>query len=280
MTVIETIKELRQWVDARKETGMTIGFVPTMGALHAGHLSLLERARSENNCVVVSIFVNPTQFNNPEDLAKYPRTWTRDAELLEAAGCDVVFHPSVKEMYPKEEKRTWDFGLLSTTLEGHYRPGHFDGVLTIVLKLFQAVSPDRAYFGEKDFQQLSLIRRMTETEKLAIEVVPCPSVRESSGLAMSSRNTRLDARQTEQALAISRVLFKMREMKETMSPVHLTLWARNALSTSPGIRLEYLEIVESDTFEVITDWTHTKKPVALVAAYVGEVRLIDNIFLG
>lgn len=280
LTVFESINDVRSWVQGTKAHGATVGFVPTMGALHRGHISLIERAKEQCEKVVVSIFVNPTQFNNPEDLKKYPRHLEQDSAMLEAAGCDVLFHPSVLEMYPKPgQKKHWDFGPVSNTLEGEFRPGHFDGVLTIVQKLFEAVEPDMAFFGEKDFQQLTLIKKMTIKEKLPVEVVACPSIRESTGLAMSSRNMRLSKEEYQNAHAISRTLFFMKENQSLYTPDELQNKGQQILASSQGVQMEYLRIVDSETFLPLREWNVDVKPVVLIAAFVGDVRLIDNIIL-
>jgi pantoate--beta-alanine ligase len=240
---------------------------------------LVERALLDCDRVVVSIFVNPTQFNNADDLLKYPRTLENDIQLLQQSGCHAVFCPAISEMYLDNEKTThWDFGLLSTSLEGHYRPGHFDGVLTIVKKLFLAVAPDKAFFGEKDFQQLALIQKMTLEEKLPIHVVACPTVREASGLAMSSRNARLTPQQHSIALNISRVLLAAAQLGRSMPPKELELWAKKELQLVEGLRLEYCALVNAAGFDIPVQWTE-EDCVLLVAAFVGEIRLIDNVII-
>lgn len=248
-----------------------------MGALHEGHASLISRASSENEVVVVSIFVNPTQFNSPGDLEKYPRSLETDLELIEKAGGNAVFVPEVTEMYPKTEKGHWDFGIMTNTLEGFYRPGHFDGVLTVVKKLFRIVEPDRAYFGEKDFQQLALIKKLVSSELFNIEVISCPSVRESSGLAMSSRNRRLNEENLIIADNIYRVLTEMKHLKSTMNPEELLQHARTELTSVPGLKLEYLELADANSLEPVIRWQEGQDVVALTAVYVGDVRLIDNL---
>jgi pantoate--beta-alanine ligase len=279
LAVFEHINQIHSWVISQRALGLTVGFVPTMGALHAGHQSLVERALQECDRVVVSIFVNPTQFNNANDLLKYPRTLPDDLELLNQSGCHAVFCPAISEMYLEEEKTThWDFGLLSTSLEGEYRPGHFDGVLTIVKKLFLAVIPDKAFFGEKDFQQLALIQKMTLAEKLPIDVIACPTVRESSGLAMSSRNTRLTPHEREIALNISRVLLSAAQAGRSMQPKELEQWATNELKRVEGLRVEYCSLVNASRFDVPLQWTD-EDYVLLVAAFVGDIRLIDNVIV-
>jgi pantoate--beta-alanine ligase len=279
LAVFEHINQIHSWVISQRALGLTVGFVPTMGALHAGHQSLVKRALLDCDRVVVSIFVNPTQFNNADDLLKYPRTLANDIELLKQSDCHAVFCPAISEMYLESEKTThWDFGLLSTSLEGHYRPGHFDGVLTIVKKLFLAVAPDKAFFGEKDFQQLALIQKMTLEEKLPVQVVACPTVREASGLAMSSRNARLTPQQHNIALNISRVLLAAAGMGRSVHPKELEEWATNQLKSVEGLRLEYCALVNAARFDIPTHWTE-EDCVLLVAAFVGEIRLIDNVIV-
>ena len=279
LLVFETISSVRSWVEQQKNLGFTIGFVPTMGALHAGHMSLVELARAKCDVVISSIFVNPTQFNNPSDLKHYPKTLQKDKTLLEKFGCDVVFVPSIDEMYPQLQTGHWDFGTLSHTLEGHFRPGHFDGVLTIVKKLFQIVEPDYAFFGEKDFQQLAHIRRLVEVDNIPVKVIGCPTSRDIDGLAMSSRNVRLSPDERKCALAISKTLFLLKDLAPKNTPMGLKELGKQLLNQSEGIQLEYLEIIDGQSFEEIEEWDEAKIPVALVAAFVGQVRLIDNIYL-
>ena len=215
MKIVNSIKELKSYLAEEKRNNKQIGFVPTMGALHDGHLSLVERCVKENDVCVVSVFVNPTQFNDKHDLETYPRTLDKDCTLLEPVGCDYVFAPSAEEMYPEPDTRTFDFGTVSAVMEGARRPGHFNGVCQIVSKLFDAVKPHRAYFGEKDFQQLAIIREMVRQMKFDLENVGCPIVREEDGLALSSRNARLSSDERENALNISRTLFKSRNFAAT-----------------------------------------------------------------
>ena len=224
MRVVKTISELKSLISGYKQENKTVGLVPTMGALHAGHKSLVDRARKENDIVVVSVFVNPTQFNNKQDLATYPRTEERDCALLEAAGCDVVFMPAVEEVYPEPDNRQFDLGAVAGVMEGAHRPGHFNGVAQIVSKLFLIVEPTRAYFGEKDFQQLAIIREMVRKYPFNLEIVGCPIVRESDGLALSSRNARLSAEQRVQALQISKTLFASCEYAKTHSLAETKLY--------------------------------------------------------
>ncbi|MFM9986279.1 MAG: pantoate--beta-alanine ligase [Flavobacteriales bacterium] len=279
IAVFETISQTRAWADAIRASGKTIGFVPTMGALHPGHISLVEKARSECDFVITSIFVNPTQFNNSSDLERYPRTMEADLEMLQKHGCNAVFTPEIAEMYPTLQKGHWEFGLVSSRLEGFYRPGHFDGVCTVVKKLFEIATPHKAYFGEKDFQQLAIIRKLTAFEKMDIEIVSVSTMRETDGLAMSSRNLRLSAEQRTWALGISKTLFAMREKRKTgLSPVGIEKFGQEMIANQQGITLEYLEIVDTETFDDIKEWDN-RSAVVLFAGYVGEIRLIDNITL-
>ena len=279
LAVFEHINQVDSWVNSQQELGFTVGFVPTMGALHAGHASLVELAATHCDRVVASIFVNPTQFNNAQDLLKYPRTLEADLRMLEASGCHAVFCPAIDEMYtPHEQTAHWDFGPLSSSLEGFFRPGHFDGVLTIVKKLFQAVHPNKAFFGEKDFQQLTLIERMVVEEKFAIEIIAAPTIREASGLAMSSRNRRLSAEELPVAIQISEALMGATLLGRSIAPGDLQRRAHNQLVSVQGLELEYCALVHARTFEPLSEWPD-EKAVLLVAAFVGETRLIDNVVI-
>ena len=279
LAVFEHISQVHSWVISQQEQGYSVGFVPTMGALHAGHQSLIELAARHCDRVVASVFVNPTQFNNPDDLLKYPRTPEADRQLLEAAGCHALFCPEVSEMYEVgEQMRQWDFGALSHSLEGHFRPGHFDGVLTIVKKLFISVAPNKAFFGEKDFQQLAIISRMTVEEGLPIEIISAPTIREASGLAMSSRNIRLSASEREIANQISRVLLDAQREGRSLDPVRLEKRAQEQLLSVQGLQLEYCSMVRATDFTKADVWS-SERMVLLVAAYVGGVRLIDNVII-
>ena len=254
------------------------GFVPTMGALHAGHISLVKQCRRENAVTVASIFVNPTQFNNKSDLANYPRTLEEDLHKLSSVGCDIVFVPSVEEMYPQKDTRVFDFGMLDKIMEGAYRPGHFNGVAQIVSKLFDAVQPGRAYFGEKDFQQLAIIRRLVVMTNIPVQIIACPIIRESDGLAMSSRNMRLTPEQRKSAPAIARTLFACKEKIGTMPLDELKKWVVEQIDCISGLKTEYFDIVDRDTLQPVTQY----KEEALqgcIAVHAGDVRLIDNIRL-
>lgn len=277
MKVATTIKELKEFLDTYRIEGKSIALVPTMGALHAGHASLVERAVKENDVVVVSVFVNPTQFNDKNDLKNYPRTLEADCVLLEKVGATVAFAPSVEEMYPSEDTRRFSFEPLDTVMEGACRPGHFNGVAQIVSKLFYAVEPHRAYFGEKDFQQLAIIREMVRQLALSVEIVGCPIVRENDGLAMSSRNTLLSAEERERALAISRTLFDSLLYAKEHSLAETRAFVENCIQEADGLELEYFQIVDGNTLQEIKEWGDSSYVVGCIALFCGKIRLIDNI---
>ena len=277
MKVIHTIEDLQAGLSVLKAQGKKVGLVPTMGALHAGHASLVKRSVNENDVTVVSVFVNPTQFNDKNDLVKYPRTLEADCKLLEDCGATLVFAPSVEEMYPEPDTRQFGYAPLDTVMEGAFRPGHFNGVCQIVSKLFDAVKPHRAYFGEKDFQQLAIIREMVRQMKFDLEIVGCPIVREEDGLALSSRNARLSSDERENALNISRTLFKSRTFAATHSVSETQKMVEDAIAAAPGLRLEYFEIVDGNTLQKIGDWNETSYAVGCITVFCGEIRLIDNI---
>ena len=277
MKIVHTIKDLQAELSVLKAQGKKVGLVPTMGALHAGHASLVKRSVSENDVTVVSIFVNPTQFNDKNDLEKYPRTVEADCQLLEECKATFAFVPSVEEMYPEPDTRKFSYAPLDTVMEGAFRPGHFNGVCQIVSKLFDAVTPDRAYFGEKDFQQLAIIREMVRQMKYNLEIVGCPIVREADGLALSSRNKRLSAQERENALNISRTLFESRNFAASHTVSETKKMVEEAIRNAPGLRLEYFEIVDGNTLQKIADWKDTSYAVGCITVFCGEVRLIDNI---
>ena len=277
MKVIHTIKDLQAELTALRAQGKKVGLVPTMGALHAGHASLVKRSVSENGVTVVSVFVNPTQFNDKNDLAKYPRTLDADCRLLEDCGAAFAFAPSVEEMYPQPDTREFSYAPLDTVMEGAFRPGHFNGVCQIVSKLFDAVQPDRAYFGEKDFQQLAIIREMVRQMDYKLEIVGCPIVREEDGLALSSRNKRLSAQERENALNISQTLFKSRTFAASHTVSETQKMVEEAIEAAPGLRLEYFEIVDGNTLQKVSSWEDSQYVVGCITVFCGEVRLIDNI---
>ncbi|MGL4805285.1 MAG: pantoate--beta-alanine ligase [Bacteroidales bacterium] len=280
MRVVTTVADLRTAINNAKEEGKKIGFVPTMGALHNGHIQLVKRCVAENEFAIVSVFVNPTQFNDQNDLLKYPRTLEADCKLLEEAGCSLVFAPSVEEVYPEQDTRQFDFGQLDKVMEGEFRPGHFNGVAQVVSKLFDMVTPDNAYFGEKDFQQLAIIRQMVKQLKSPVEIHPCPIVREESGLAMSSRNTRLTPEQLAEAPKIYQTLLTSKAMKETKSVAEVKAWVINELNKNEFFRVEYFDIVDGLTLQSLNSWSESGYAVGCIAVFCGEVRLIDNIIYG
>lgn len=279
MQIFHSKNEVSTALNALRNSGKTIGFVPTMGALHDGHISLVKKAKSDCDVVVISIFVNPTQFNNPTDLEKYPRIPEKDVPMLKEAGGDILFMPEVEEMYPegaKSSEKTLQLGSLGEVMEAKHRPGHFDGVITIVRKLFSAVGNCKAYFGQKDFQQLAVVRFMVKQENLPVEVISCPIIREQDGLAMSSRNMRLNAEQRRSATILSKALFAVELEWNSQSIEDLRKLVTAVMNREPSVKLEYFEIADRDTLETISE---KKNAVACIAAYVGEVRLIDNVLL-
>ena len=277
MKLIHTINELRAELDVQRKAGKKIGLVPTMGALHDGHASLVKLAVAENEVVVVSDFVNPTQFNDKNDLQKYPRTLEADCELLEKENATYVFAPSVEEIYPEPDTRQFSYAPLDTVMEGKFRPGHFNGVCQIVSKLFMIVEPDRAYFGEKDFQQLAIIREMVKQMNFPIEIIGCPIVREHDGLALSSRNARLSDVERQQALNISKTLFLSKEFASSHTVAETQQFVEDAIAASEGLELEYFELVDGNTLQKISNWEETTYAVGCITVYCGDVRLIDNI---
>lgn len=277
MLVVDTIEQLRSYLTAARAEGKSVGLVPTMGALHEGHASLVERSVDENEVTVVSVFVNPTQFNDKGDLERYPRTLEADCSLLERLGVDYVFAPSVEEVYPEPDTRVFDFTPLDKVMEGVYRPGHFNGVAQIVSKLFMYVEPDRAYFGEKDFQQLAIIREMVRQMDFKLEIVGCPIVREQDGLALSSRNALLSDAQRHTALAISKTLFASVEYAKNHTLAETKKMVEEAIAATEGLELEYYEIVDGDTLQPVASWDDTAYVVGCITVYCGKVRLIDNI---
>lgn len=277
MKVIHTVSGLNLALQSIRCKGDSIGFVPTMGALHEGHATLIRQSIAENECTVVSLFVNPTQFNNRNDLLLYPRTPEVDEQLLQELGVNILFAPSVEEVYPEPDNRVFDFGILDKVMEGRYRPGHFNGVAQVVSRLFSFVQPDKAYFGEKDFQQLAIVREMTAMLHIPVEIVGVPIVREKSGLAMSSRNQRLSLAEQEQASQIYHFLCESLQKKRDNAPHEIASWVVQEINNVPGLRVEYYEIVDGYSLQPLTTWGESDWPVGCIAVYCGEVRLIDNI---
>lgn len=282
MKIFEKTEDLKRYLDLFRKKKKSIGFVPTMGALHIGHLSLVKRAKKENGLVVCSIFVNPTQFNNKEDLKKYPRTIKNDIKMLESVKCDVLFAPDEKEIYPRNAPDNTieiDFGKLEKVMEGKFRPGHFKGVAIVVNKLFRIVEPDKAYFGEKDYQQLLIIKRMVELLKQRVKIIACPTMREKDGLAMSSRNMRLTPGERREATFIYNILKTVKEITNEFPLEKIKIWVKNKFSANKNFKLEYFEIADSASLKPLKKWSDSEEAVACIAAYLGNVRLIDNIKL-
>ena len=279
MKVLHTIQDLKAELKAYRNEGKSVGLVPTMGALHAGHASLVERSVRENDVTVVSVFVNPTQFNDKNDLAKYPRTLEKDCELLEEKGATIAFAPSVEEVYPEPDTRVFSYPPTDEVMEGGFRPGHFNGVCQVVSKLFMMVEPDRAYFGEKDFQQIAVIKRMVEDQKFPLEICPCPIVREESGLALSSRNSLLTPEEKDIAVNISNTLFASLEYAKNHSLEETKLWVVDTLNGIDGLEVQYYEIVDGTSLASLKEWEDSDDVVGCITVFCGQipVRLIDNI---
>lgn len=279
MKILKNKRDLETYIKGVKDKSLTIGFAPTMGALHGGHLSLYKQAKEENDVVISSIFVNPTQFNNPDDLQKYPRSVEKDIELLSSVGVDAVYVPSVEDLYPKGlESKKYDFDGLENEMEGKFRPGHFDGVGTVVEELFSQVKPDNAYFGEKDFQQLMIIKKLVEKKNIPVNVIGVPTFREDSGLAMSSRNLRLTQQQKSEALIIYRTLVQAKEWFGEIPTQEIYERVKNIFSES-NLELEYFLIAEEDTLKEVENLKDDKNHRAFLVAFAGDVRLIDNMRL-
>jgi pantoate--beta-alanine ligase len=274
-----TVGDLKSKLATLKEKGKTVGFVPTMGALHKGHLSLIEQSRKMCDITVASIFVNPTQFNDSADYQRYPRTPENDGQMLADAGCDMVFVPSETEIYPCIDNRTFDFGNLDKVMEGKFRPGHFNGVAQVVSRLFDIVNPDRAFFGQKDFQQVSIIKDMVRQLNLSTKIIVCPIIREQDGLAMSSRNMLLTKEQRAEAAGISKALFHARQQATKMSITDLRDEVISMINASPELEVEYLEIVAAEDLQPVAGWDGYGEIFVCTAVYAGKIRLIDNIQL-
>ena len=277
MNIYKSIEDLQAFAEAERAKGLRIAFVPTMGALHAGHLSLVRRALTECDRCIVSVFVNPTQFNDPRDLETYPRTLEADSTLLASVGASALFAPEVSTIYPEEDTRTFDVGAVAEVMEGRYRPGHFNGVMQVVSRLFDIVRPDCAYFGEKDFQQIAVIRAMVRLIGSPVEIIACPIVREADGLALSSRNVRLSAEERREAPQIYRILSESRSWAKEMSPQQVIERVTEQINTVTHLRVEYFEIVDTDSLQPIASWSDSPAPHGCITVFCGEVRLIDNI---
>jgi pantoate--beta-alanine ligase len=279
MKIYTTVDELKNHLKKIREEGKTIGFVPTMGALHDGHMSLISEARQDSDYVVSSIFVNPEQFNNKEDLEKYPRTKKTDIAKLEEAKCDVLFYPSIEEVYPTEDETVFEFGNLDKVMEGKFRPGHFQGVAKVVKRLFEIVEPQKAFFGMKDYQQMVIIHKLTKDFNFPIEIVPCPIVREENQLAMSSRNERLSPQERREAALIYKTLKMVKIQSGFMPILELKDTVERKINKSKLMHLEYFEIVDMYSLKILNAWAESNNIIACIAVNVGDVRLIDNMIL-
>ena len=277
MQVVKHISDLQTILNTKRKEGLKIGFVPTMGALHAGHLSLVQIAGEQVNFVVVSIFVNPTQFNDKGDLERYPRDLQKDVDLLSKSACQLVFAPEPDEIYPEPDTRQFNFGQIEQVMEGKFRPGHFNGVAQVVSRLFDIVQPDKAFFGQKDFQQLAIINEMVRKLHLSVEIISCPIIREADGLAMSSRNMLLSPEQRLSAVHISATLFEATNKTGELSIEELCQWVINRINENEFLKTEYFEIVNETTLVPVKHWDESCKKIGCIAVHCGKIRLIDNI---
>ncbi len=277
MEVFQKVAEISEQVVLLKASGHTIGLVPTMGALHQGHLSLIDEAKKQTDIVIVSIFVNPTQFNDPKDLEKYPRDLEKDKAVLKNIGCNILFAPTVKDIYPEEDTRVFDFGNIDKVMEGMHRPGHFNGVAQVVSKLFEIVKPHKAFFGMKDFQQVAVINEMVKQLNLDVKIVECPIVREIDGLAMSSRNQLLKPEIRKIVPIIADSLLESRKFAESNNVNETNKFVTEKINSESLLKIEYFEIVDGDTLQPVEDWAQSDYIVGCVAVFAGEVRLIDNV---
>ena len=275
MKTVYTVNELKQELASVDMSG--VGFVPTMGALHAGHRSLVEKARKGCETVVVSVFVNPTQFNDKNDLKHYPRTPEADEALLEAAGADIVFMPSVEEIYPEPDTRIFDFGQIDKVMEGATRPGHFNGVAQVVSRLFDMVNPAKAYFGEKDFQQIAVIKAMVAQLGLKLDIVECPIIRDEDGLALSSRNTLLTKEHRAAAPHIYATIKQCADKMQTMTPAELSAWVTAEVESNPLLKVIYFQAVDALSMQQISAWSESERVQGCIAVQAGDIRLIDNV---
>lgn len=280
MQIFREIGPLKAFLASTRSQAQTVGFVATMGALHEGHLELIRNSQNDNSITICSIFVNPSQFNNPADLEKYPRTLDSDIDQLQKVGCDALFCPDVETMYDTQNIIRFDFGSLDKVMEGEFRPGHFSGVALVVSKLFHIVEPDVAYFGQKDWQQVAIIRQLTRELKFNIQIKSVPTLREASGLAMSSRNERLTPAQRKKAAIIHRILNEASDQLRTGKSVsYVKESVKKMLKDDTEIKLEYFEVADSENLKPLNDVKESARPILCMAAFVGDVRLIDNMFL-
>jgi pantoate--beta-alanine ligase len=277
MQIVKHINDLQPILNDQRKKGLSIGFVPTMGALHNGHLSLVEIAGEQTDFVVVSIFVNPTQFNDKGDLSRYPRDLQKDVDLLSESPCQLVFAPEPEEIYPESDTRQFNFGMLEQVMEGEFRPGHFNGVAQVVSKLFDIIQPDKSFFGQKDFQQLAIIRELVRKLELPVEIVSCPIIREADGLAMSSRNMLLSQEQRKNAAHISATLFEAANKTNDLSVDELCRWVIHRINQNEYLNAEYFSIVNEKTLLQVNNWSDPGKKIGCIAVHCGKIRLIDNI---
>ncbi len=281
MILFRNATDLTGYLRYLKLREKSVGFVPTMGALHKGHISLITKSKSDNEITVCSIYVNPTQFNDPKDLVKYPRPIEKDIELLLSAECDILFLPSIIDIYPKgiSHLKKFDLGFLENFLEGASRPGHFNGVANVVERLLRIVNPIRLYLGQKDFQQVKVVEKMLSTTDLKSQIIVCPIVREQNGLAMSSRNERLTVSQIRNAAGISEQLFFIQKNRKNFTVARLKVMATTKINSLPETKVDYLDFCDADSFQLINDWNEAKQVVCITAVIVGDVRLLDNILI-
>jgi pantoate--beta-alanine ligase len=277
MQIVKHINQLRLILNDKRKEGLSIGLIPTMGALHQGHLSLVELAGQQTGFSVVSIFVNPTQFNDKGDLERYPRNLQKDVDLLTQTSCGLIFAPDADEIYPEPDTRQFDFGLLEQVMEGKFRLGHFNGVAQVVSRLFEIVQPDKAFFGQKDFQQLAIIKAMVKKLNLPVEIVSCPIIREADGMALSSRNSLLSPEQRQNAVLISAILFEAVNKASHLSVDELCKWVIERINQNEYLNTEYFEIVNAETLEAVKNWEEPCTKVGCIAVHCGNIRLIDNV---
>ena len=279
MQVFTKIKELHSALTALKSKGKTIGFVPTMGALHKGHISLINYSKQQCDVTVCSIFVNPTQFNNPDDLDKYPKTPKNDTLLLEEAGCDFLYIPSVEDIYPEKNNRTFSFGFLDTVLEGELRPGHFNGVGQVVSILLEGIEPNKAFFGSKDYQQVMVVKELVKQLNIPVDIISCPILRESDGLAMSSRNIRLNEQERIIASLVPKIMLKASEIVKTQGIITSKQFVEEITSKITNMKLDYFEVCNSSSLKKIDLYKTSSPTILLIAVFVGKTRLIDNLII-
>lgn len=279
MQVFQQISEIKTYISSQKQQHKTIGFVPTMGALHQGHISLINESKKVCDITVCSIFVNPTQFNNANDLTRYPRTPEVDRQLLEQAGCDVLYMPDVKDIYPTTDTRQFNFGYIDTILEAEHRPGHYNGVGQVVSILLTGIEPNKAFFGSKDYQQVMIVRTLVKQLKLPVEIISCPILREDDGLAMSSRNMLLTPEERKIASLVPKMMEGARDIVKQIGVSAAKLYILNEVAQVPIMKLDYYEVCDTETLEPLTALEPNQQAISLIAVFVGNIRLIDNLMI-